>query len=204
MDQLYDSFLKSKSNRYRSTNKNLTESVFRAALQDQKTDYASNDFYEITAAGANENLRFAKNADANLRTGYFKLIDLLRKNINPSSIILNQRVDLIDYSNANGQVIINAVDSSMRKIQYNADAVLVTSSLGYLKQNYKTMFNPGLPAPKVNAIEKLGYGTMNKIFVVFDNNILKVGQQGFRLFWRSDMPDGLPLSDAKWNLYVWI
>ena len=62
---------------------------------------------------------------------------------------------------------------------------IFTVSLGVLKASHKTLFHPTLPDQKVNsanrkgfakakvtlqveAIEKLGFGVMDKIFLVFD------------------------------------
>lgn len=48
-----------------------------------------------------------------------------------------------------------------------ADHVIVTASLGLLKQNHEAMFSPSLPEDKVLAIEKLGISTTDKIFLEF-------------------------------------
>ncbi|KAM7419340.1 hypothetical protein PAMA_016452 [Pampus argenteus] len=48
-----------------------------------------------------------------------------------------------------------------------ADHVIVTASLGVLKQNHEAMFSPSLPEDKVLAIEKLGISTTDKIFLEF-------------------------------------
>lgn len=138
-----------------------------------------------------------------MKNGYFKLIDLLKANISQSSIKLNTIVTSINSSNSKGQIIVDTLNSiSNTKIQYKADIVLVTVSLGVLKQNYKKLFTPSLPSQKANAIEKLGFGTMNKVFVVFNNTVFKKGEQGFQLFWRNDKSISLPNSDKKWNLTV--
>ncbi len=138
-----------------------------------------------------------------MKNGYFKLIDLLKANISQSSIKLKTIVTSINSSNSKGQIIVDTLNSiSNTKIQYKADIVLVTVSLGVLKQNYKKLFTPSLPSQKANAIEKLGFGTMNKVFVVFNNTVFKKGEQGFQLFWRNDKSISLPNSDKKWNLTV--
>lgn len=60
---------------------------------------------------------------------------------------------------------------------FDADHCIVTVSLGVLKENYKTMFDPQLPLMKCNAIEGLSIGTVDKIFVEWDEP-----------FWPKDWP----------------
>lgn len=48
------------------------------------------------------------------------------------------------------------------------DAVIVTVPLGVLKQN-QIRFEPALPTRKLAAIEKLGMGTLDKVFLLFDD-----------------------------------
>jgi lysine-specific histone demethylase 1 len=45
---------------------------------------------------------------------------------------------------------------------YRADAVLVTVPLGVLKENVIT-FDPPLPEEKQSAIDRLGFGNLNKV-----------------------------------------
>ncbi|XP_015991010.1 spermine oxidase isoform X1 [Rousettus aegyptiacus] len=49
-----------------------------------------------------------------------------------------------------------------------ADHVIVTVSLGVLKRQHASFFQPGLPAEKVAAIHRLGIGTTDKIFLEFE------------------------------------
>ncbi|XP_068183399.1 peroxisomal N(1)-acetyl-spermine/spermidine oxidase-like [Antennarius striatus] len=51
----------------------------------------------------------------------------------------------------------------------SADHVIITVPLGFLKKHSSTMFRPPLPLHKHNAIQRLGFGTNNKIFVEFDS-----------------------------------
>lgn len=49
-----------------------------------------------------------------------------------------------------------------------ADHVIVTVSLGVLKRQHASFFQPGLPTEKVVAIHRLGIGTTDKIFLEFE------------------------------------
>ncbi|XP_043470344.1 spermine oxidase-like [Leptopilina heterotoma] len=77
---------------------------------------------------------------------------------------LNSEVSLIDYSNQNGKVIIKTTNGD----EYSADYVIVTFSIGVLKEIHKSLFKPHLPEEKQKAIEGINYGNLAKIFLVFD------------------------------------
>ena len=161
-------------------------------------------FYELTAAGINEAVDFGGNQYTNLKNGYFKLVNLLSSNLTSKFIHLNKLVTNIDYSNK-AEIVVSVYDFFTRSmVKYNADYVLVTIPLGVLKQNYKSLFRPSLPFAKANAIEKLGFGTVNKIFAVYDKPVFTGDDQGLQLLWRADLQNvsNLPYSDQKCNLMV--
>ena len=49
---------------------------------------------------------------------------------------------------------------------YRAEAVLVTVPLGVLKENV-IVFDPPLPEEKQSAIDRLGFGNLNKVRIFF-------------------------------------
>jgi lysine-specific histone demethylase 1 len=55
-----------------------------------------------------------------------------------------------------------------------ADLVLVTVPLGVLKSN-TIGFSPPLPKWKQTAIEKLGFGTLNKVVLAFKSDFMSLG-----------------------------
>ena len=69
-------------------------------------------------------------------------------------------------------------------VELEADCVIVTTSLGFLKENAKDLFNPSLPWRKMAAINSLSIGTVDKIFLEFDNlDFLPEGVNSLLLFW---------------------
>ncbi|BET01714.1 Flavin containing amine oxidoreductase [Nesidiocoris tenuis] len=67
--------------------------------------------------------------------------------------------------------------------QYSADYVLITSSIGFLREN-GDFFEPPLPEKYRNAIENIGFGTVNKIFLFYDDPWWG-DLQGIQLVWNS-------------------
>ncbi|XP_071798106.1 peroxisomal N(1)-acetyl-spermine/spermidine oxidase-like [Asterias amurensis] len=76
-----------------------------------------------------------------------------------------------------------------------ADHVIITSSVGYLKENHLSMFQPALPADKQRAINTLGFGTVDKIFLRYEKPFWEDGLEGFQLLWEHDPWHADPLKD---------
>ncbi|XP_068177843.1 spermine oxidase [Antennarius striatus] len=67
-----------------------------------------------------------------------------------------------------------------------ADHVIVTASLGVLKQNHEAMFSPSLPEDKVLAIEKLGISTTNKIFLEYEEPFWSPECNSIQFVWEDE------------------
>ena len=65
------------------------------------------------------------------------------------------------------------------------DNVVCTMSLGYLKDNLANLIEPSsyIPNEKLVAVSRLGYGTVNKIFLVYDKPFWKDSMSGFHPIW---------------------
>jgi spermine oxidase len=72
--------------------------------------------------------------------------------------------------------------------------------MGYLKEHHHSLFIPKLPLNKIKAIENLGFGAVNKIFVVFDRPVLGKEYEGLQVLWRDDMDVTLKSVVDKWDL----
>ena len=85
----------------------------------------------------------------------------LREHIN-----LNSPVERI-HRQSNGTILLFIKDS---EVVVEADIVVVTVPLGVLK-NKGIQFEPPLPVEKEEAIQKLGFGIYDKIFITFKDSI---------------------------------
>lgn len=99
--------------------------------------------------------------DALPSIGYTNFINKIF-NISAMNIDLNTIVTTIDYTKTNNVVI------STNKEKYHAKYVIVTVPIGVLKANTIT-FVPSLPQDKQLAIQHIGVGSFNKIYLQFDN-----------------------------------
>lgn len=103
-------------------------------------------------------------------------------------IRVNTAVKTIKYFPGGVEVTAENLKTNNATVTYKADLVLCTLTLGILKlaisplsanQENTVQFHPPLPEWKKNAIQRLGFGNLNKVILCFD-----------RIFW-----------DANTNLF---
>lgn len=70
--------------------------------------------------------------------------------------------------------------------EFVADYVIISVSLGVLKHQHEKLFCPALPAEKVEAITRLGYGCANKIFLEYERPFWVWHEGSIRLAWSAD------------------
>ncbi|EGT39099.1 hypothetical protein CAEBREN_17425 [Caenorhabditis brenneri] len=109
------------------------------------------------------------------QNGFKSILDELASKVPQNKIKLSSKVVNIDYSGIqpstyNFQFVLSG--SKVKVLLSNDqsflfDSVIVTSSLGYLKQNKNTMFTPALPAQKSAAIDRFGFGSNMKVFLEY-------------------------------------
>lgn len=97
-------------------------------------------------------------------------------------ILFNKTVSNIEWGRKDGFVNVRCADGS----SYLANHVISTVSLGVLKERYLSMFSPELPRLKINAIQGLSIGTVNKIFLEFEKPFWYPEWKGFSLLWEQD------------------
>uniref|UniRef100_A0A0R3RSK8 Amino_oxidase domain-containing protein n=1 Tax=Elaeophora elaphi TaxID=1147741 RepID=A0A0R3RSK8_9BILA len=99
------------------------------------------------------------------------LIKFLIALCNGSHICLDHVVQKIEYDG--GRVNVKCLTSGTREVVFSADCVLCTVPLGVLKRSVRNrnnapLFHPELPRWKVDAINSLGFGNVNKIMLFFE------------------------------------
>ncbi|XP_050965871.1 spermine oxidase isoform X1 [Labeo rohita] len=115
--------------------------------------------------------------------GFIKIIEILAQDIPSRVLRLSKPVRRIHWncSSHDTEEIVDQVDHNQDQRPSHspvcvecedgecllADHVIVTASLGVLKKAHETLFSPGLPLDKAQAIQKLGISTTDKIFLEF-------------------------------------
>jgi hypothetical protein len=206
IDRDFNSVL-SKLKKSSDYDENLVKSIYKNYLDELKSDYACNTFYDVSAKGLENYDDYDGEEYTNLKNGFIKLIQYLSSSLPANIIKLNEFVENIDWSaisnnNPNGLIKVRTSNTVTKaKSTFQSKFVVSSVSLGVLKSSYRSLFTPSLPNDKINAIQNLGFGTVNKIFLVFDGPVFSDDESGLRLLWRKDLDFTLN-ADKKCNLRV--
>ncbi|XP_034936671.1 LOW QUALITY PROTEIN: uncharacterized protein [Chelonus insularis] len=167
------------------------------------------DWFEVSAKG----LHFYKYCEGDLdinwkeRT-YGTILDILMKRYpNPeeelpvlNNTILNSKVIKINYNVSNGSNKIITEDGK----EYFADHVIFTGSLGVLKSDHETLFDPLLSEKKINTIKNLGMGHVAKIYLYYENPWWMDGIYAKMLYWTNSDRKKMEKDDnTRWMLGVY-
>lgn len=140
-------------------------------------EYAS-DHSDLALAALYEGNIFG-GTDAILPNGYDRIAHGLSKGLD---IRLSMPVKAVSHG-AGG------VSVQTEREEVNADCALVTVPLGVLKAG-ALAFDPPLPAQKTDAIQRLGMGLLNKVFLILENPVPELDV--LNLIRVSDTPQSFP------------
>ena len=198
-----------KSNQTPDSHLALVKSIYRSRVIQEKQCKGCDSLHEITAASLNlEDHSSDPESFKALNSHFSSLIQYLASKFSSNKIKLNNKVETIDYTKQN-EILIKARcagETKQKEIIYSCDYVIVTMPLGFLKKEHANIFAPPLPSEKIFAIERLGFGCVNKLFIVFERAVLKErhlreGVNFLEILWRDDLQFELN-SNIKWNLKV--
>lgn len=174
--------------------KNFTEQQRYAFINYLHFSIGTYEGTEIDTIGAKNyfNLNSLHYGDEHVfsETGFMALTDYLTKHVN--DIRLEQIVTKITYNN-------ESVEISTRDGQiYQTQFVLITVPLGVLKSR-QIEFNPSLPLWKLNAIDRIGFGIYEKVFLLYDR--MWWNTSDFSFVQTASEPTDLRYwgSSSKWN-----
>lgn len=187
LDASFDELMKSL--KLNSTEKSILKAIYNGRLNEEKSDTACGDLNNLSAIGWNAFVNSPGDKYINLKYGYASVIEYLKSKVTNNRIVLNEVVTQLLYPNGTSMDTVKVVTKNAQNgllSVHEADHVIVTVPLGYLKSNYKTLFGSYLPLDKANAIQRLGYGTVNKIWLVFDKPF-QTDFGGIEVLWRNDL-----------------
>lgn len=125
--------------------------------------------------------------------GYQAIVDVLVETLPPTTLRFGKPVKCIQWSGSS-QKDADGTHHPVRVVcddgeEFHADHTIVTVSLGCLKERAQTMFKPLLPHGKMEAIGRLGFGTVAKIFLEFEEPFWPEDCMGIQLLWEKGLED---------------
>lgn len=124
-----------------------------------------------------------------LKGGFTSLVQLLKKQLEGKvRIHLGHKVEKVDWSGDGVSVTTTSGE------EFKGKLAICTFSLGVLKESQATMFHPALPDKKVEAIEKYGFGLVDKIYLQFGSEL----HDGSTVLW-NDLEGGVQFVDVERN-----
>lgn len=167
------------------TRRLLEEAIFGMHENTQRTYTSAGDLHTLDFAAESEYQMFP-DEEVTIAKGYTSVVQHLASVLPPGLVQLSRKVSEIEWINninnshtSNGSNSNSSSSSMPVKIHFCdgstmfADHVIVTVSLGVLKSGIgqdesgsgSGMFNPPLPCFKKEAIARLGFGVVNKLFL---------------------------------------
>lgn len=165
------------------TKRAIEDSVFAMHENTQRTYTSASDLQNLDYNAESEYIMFP-GEEITIAKGYLSVVESLASVLPAGLVQLDRKVTRIEWQpdghfplsteeNGHGNtkpVMLHFADGSTM----SADHVIVTVSLGVLKQGIHEdvgLFNPPLPSFKKQAISKLGYGVVNKLFIQLSSNL---------------------------------
>ncbi|KAL3535618.1 hypothetical protein ACH5RR_004079 [Cinchona calisaya] len=156
--------------------KGLQEAIFAMHENIQRTYTSAGDLQTLDYSAESEYIMFP-GEEITIAKGYLSIIESLASVLPPGLIQLGRKVTKIEWhpdghspaAVENGHCIRPVKLHFQDGSTMSADHVIVTVSLGVLKQGVcgdaGMLFSPPLPSFKTEAISKLGFGVVNKLFL---------------------------------------
>lgn len=132
--------------------------------------------------------------------GYVTILNILMESkcrdfgILHDKILLNKEVSKINFKDSEPRLKVETLDG----LSFEADHVIFTGSVGVLRERIDTLFEPKLPNSKYLAANNLGFGTVNKIWIRFDEPWWDADFTGFTLQWMRKDLEELRASENSW------
>ncbi|TSK22762.1 Peroxisomal N(1)-acetyl-spermine/spermidine oxidase [Bagarius yarrelli] len=140
--------------------------------------------------------------DCTFPGGYEGLINQMMKELPKDIVLYNKPVKCIHWNSFYRQTSSKArthpvtVECNNGET-FEADHVIVTIPLGYMKKHHNTLLDPPLPQHKLHSIQRLGFGTNNKIFLEFEKPFWDEDCEVMFLVWEDEYDLQNPVSDMK-------
>ena len=126
--------------------------------------------------------------DVKIPGGYINIFKALTNKFNESTLKLHSVVNKIYFDQESGAVLIQ-YSNNKKDVEVCCKFVILTVSVGVLKKRHISLFEPQLPVEKVTAINRIGFGNVEKIFLYYNTPFWEQGEGSFKLAWHTGRYD---------------
>ncbi|CAH1109020.1 unnamed protein product [Psylliodes chrysocephalus] len=123
--------------------------------------------------------------DVSVPFGFVGVLSPLLRELPEGSLMFNKPVRLIEWGGLplnKSRAVAHCCDGK----KFYADYIIITVSLGVLKEHADKLFLPCLPSSKMQAIKTIGFGNVDKIFLNYDRPFWVSSNGNFRFAWSQD------------------
>lgn len=166
---------------YSDNERKLREMIFNQHMRQESVVSGCNDLEDVSLSefGCYEEL---PGIHYTIPPGFQSVLDILVEKLPPDSILLNHVVKSINYDGPYDEDSAIFVECENGHKIY-ANHVICTVSLGVLKAACNRLFNPPLPQERMDSIERLGFGIVDKLILLFDEPIVESDVFRVELLW---------------------
>lgn len=176
----------------KSTDPNLINSIVRWFELHEMIDNSCEDMSLLSTRAYSHWTDFDDGKMVRLKGGWQNVVNKLIQFIGEDKIYFGCPVEQIDHSNP------KRIEVKCSNNSFYCDHVLITFSVGVMRDLKFNFFNPSLSIEKRTRLNKLGFDVTNKIFLQFEQPYLQK-EKGLKLLWSDTTELGeLP----SWTRYI--
>ena len=195
-----------------ATTKKLKTNLFSFFKERECTDSGCNSLYDLNLDYFGEYVYLDGSNYCPVPSGYDKITKALALGLPSGCVHFQHEVTEINWVASSES---DEPQSSSRPVKilcgngktFDADHVIVTVSLGVLKEKHSTLFRPSLPSDKITAIQDLGFGYVGKIFLEFERRFWPSDEYSLPLIWEDEesLKNKAETANGPWvhRLYSW-
>ena len=195
-----------------STTKKLKTNLFSFFKERECSNCGCDSLYDLNLVYFGEYARFEGSISCPVPSGFDRIAKALAAGLPSGCVHFQHEVTEINW--------VASRESDEAQSRYHplkilcgngktldADHVIVTVSLGILKEKHSTLFRPSLPTDKIAAIQDLGFGYVGKIFLEFERRFWSSDEYSLPLIWedKESLKNKAETENCSWvyRLYSW-
>ena len=139
----------------------------------QLVDNACHRLDELSVEAWNQYQECPGNYCQLVKGGFISIVNHLLQGIPKNTVKCSHPVEKVIWEGSNAEgtgVIVKATNGT----DYHCNHVIVTCSVGFLRDHWADFFQPNLPADRVDLFKGIGFGSITKVAMMFKEPVIMV------------------------------